>query len=79
MGDGILMIIDLITIGAGVALIVSPTKTYNWGNKDENGRQKEHREPPKKWFWQARVIGAIFILVGGFLLTYQFVNGGGGA
>lgn len=56
-------IFDVISIVAGLALIIAPRWAYNFG-------RQEHKEMPKSWPIVSRILGVLFTGIG---LMFLFV------
>ncbi len=59
------ILLDVLTVAAGVFLIVAPGKAYNMG-------RKEPVEMPANWPMKSRLFGVFFLLVGGVFIYFSY-------
>ncbi len=63
------LLVEVLTLLSGIGMVIVPGKMYTLGSK---GRDPV---PPKHWPVTARILGVIFIAMGGFFLYLRFVLG----
>ncbi len=63
------LLVEVLSLVAGIGLIVAPNKMYTFGNKDKEP------VPPKNWPITSRIIGVFFIAMGVYFLYMRFIVG----
>ncbi len=59
------VLLDVLTVAAGIFLLVAPNKAYNVG-------RKEPQEPPANWAMKGRLFGVFFLIVGGIFIYFSY-------
>ncbi len=59
--EDMFLIFDILSVLAGVFLIIAPEKAYYIGKP---ATEREQKKMPKNWPVMSRVIGAVFIVIG---------------
>ena len=62
-----LQLLDMLMIAGGIALLVAPNWTYNFGSR-------EKKEIPKNWPIISRIFGVIFVLMGAFFMYQSWLQ-----
>ncbi len=63
MGGDFFLILDIITIGLGLGMILFPAKAYGWVRTDA-----KKGEMPKRWNIISRVIGVVVVALGALFI-----------